>query len=64
MVRTNIVLDPSILDRAKDLTGIRTTKGVVDYALKELVRHKRQRDLIKLKGKIKWEGDLSRSRLS
>lgn len=64
MVRTNIVLDVSILDKAKSLTGIRTTKAVVDYALKELVRHKRQKDLLKLKGNINWEGDLDRSRAS
>ncbi len=49
MVRTNIILDSSILDKAKSLTGIRTTKEVVDYALKELVRHKSQKNFIVLK---------------
>lgn len=64
MVQVNIIIDPKILRKAKDLTDIHSTKGVIDFALKELVRHKRQKDLLNLKGNINWEGDLNRSRLS
>jgi len=60
--RTNLVLDERLVNAAKALTGIRTTRQVVDYALRELVRHRRQRYLLNLKGRIHWEGDLSKMR--
>ena len=40
------------------LTGIETQKALIDYALRELVRRKEQKSILKLKGKISWEGDL------
>jgi len=62
MGRTNIVLDDELVACAKELTGITTTKGVVHHALSELVRHKRQRELLALRGQIEWEGDLDAMR--
>lgn len=62
MTRTNVVLDESLVGKAKHLTGLKTMRQVIDYALKELVRHRRQRDLLKLQGNIHWEGDLSQMR--
>ena len=62
MYRTNIVLDDGLIQRAKRMTGLATIREVVHHALRELVRHRRQRALLKLKGKIRWEGDLARSR--
>ena len=63
MIRTNVVLDNQILDKAKHLTGITTTKNLLHYANLEIIRHKRQKDLLKLKGSISWEGNLAHSRL-
>ena len=62
MNRTNIVLDEDLVTKAKNLTGMKTTREVVDHALRELVRHKNQRKLLELKGKVDWEGDLSAMR--
>jgi Arc/MetJ family transcription regulator len=62
MGRTNIVLDDELVDKAKSMTGIRTIRELVHHALRELLRHKRQRDLIKLRGRIDWEGDLDEMR--
>ena len=62
MGRTNIVLDDKVVSEAKKLTGIGTTKGVVDHALRELVRHRKQRSILELRGKIHWRGDLSAMR--
>lgn len=62
MGRTNIVLDDELVDKAKSMTGIKTIRELVHHALRELVRHKRQRDLIKLQGRIDWEGDLDEMR--
>ena len=62
MTRTNIVLDETLVKKAKRLTGIKTMREVVQRALEDLVRHRRQRYLLKLKGQIRWEGDLSEIR--
>ena len=62
MTRTNIVMDESLVGKAKRLTGFKTIREVVHYALKELVRHRRQRELLKLKGQIRWQGDLAHMR--
>lgn len=60
--RTNIVLDQDLVNRAKKLTGIETTRGVVHEALKTLVLLRDQEQLRKLRGKLHWEGDLDTSR--
>lgn len=57
-IRTNIVLDKHLLDAALHVTGIKTRRQLIEHALRELVRHKQQRKLLALKGKIQWEGDL------
>jgi Arc/MetJ family transcription regulator len=62
MKRTNVVLDENIVGRAKKLTGIKVTRQLLDYALRELLRHRRQRDILKLRGKVDWEGDLAEMR--
>jgi Arc/MetJ family transcription regulator len=62
MKRTNLVLDEKVVDRAKSITGIKVTRQLVDYALRELLRHRRQRDILKLRGNVEWEGDLEKIR--
>ena len=43
--------------------GLKTKREVVDLALKELLRLRRQSDFRKLRGKIDWQGDLEAMRL-
>jgi Arc/MetJ family transcription regulator len=62
MKRTNVELNEQLLSRGKKLTGIKTTKGLLEHALKELIRRKNQKRILELKGKVKWEGDLSQIR--
>ena len=62
MKRTNIELDEKLLATGKKLTGFTTSKSLVDYALKELVRRKHQLRILKFQGKIQWNGDLHRMR--
>ena len=59
MKRTNIVLDDELVEKAKGATGLKTTRAVVDHALRELVRHRRQRTILKLRGAVDWQGDLA-----
>lgn len=65
-MRTNIEIDDEVLKEVQALTGARTKREAVDVALRELVARYRRLDLLKLKGKVRWEGDLdvSRSRRS
>jgi Arc/MetJ family transcription regulator len=60
--RTNVVLDDDLLAEARELTGITTIRQVIHHALRELVRHKRQRELLALRGRVEWEGDLDEMR--
>ena len=62
MKRTSILLDEALVAEAKKATGIRTTRQLVDHALRELLRHGEQRALLKLRGNIHWEGDLDEMR--
>ena len=59
MVRTNVVLDEELVEECQKLTGIGTRRALIDYALHEVRRRGRQRGLLALKGKVKWEGDLA-----
>lgn len=61
-MRTNIVLDDELVERAKELTGLDTKRAVVDEALRVLVRLREQEGVRSLRGKLKWEGDLGRLR--
>jgi Arc/MetJ family transcription regulator len=64
MKRTNIVLDEALIERGKILTGLKTQKDLINYALRELVRRKEQKSLLSLKGCFKWDGDLTEMRTS
>ncbi|MEY4482790.1 MAG: hypothetical protein RL693_242 [Verrucomicrobiota bacterium] len=58
-VRTNIIMEEPLVAEAQAITGIKTKSGVVHYALREVVRRARQKELLKLQGRIDWEGDLN-----
>ncbi|NQT93112.1 MAG: type II toxin-antitoxin system VapB family antitoxin [Lentisphaerae bacterium] len=58
MGRTNVVLDDTLVDECQKLTGIQTRRALIDYALHEVLRHRRQRRLLELRGSVQWEGDL------
>jgi Arc/MetJ family transcription regulator len=61
-MRTNIEIDDGVLDEVRRLTGAKTKREAVDLALRELVARYRRIDLLKLRGKVRWEGDLESSR--
>jgi len=63
-MRTNVVLDETLVDKAKALTGIRTTRAVIDEALRLLVQLGEQGQVRDLRGRLRWEGDLSALRES
>lgn len=62
-MRTNIEIDDRLMKDTLKITGLKTKREVVELALKELLKLRRQSDLKELKGKFYWEGDLEEMRL-
>ena len=58
MKRTNVVLDERLVKDCIQATGIKTQKALIDHALRELLRHEKQIEILNLKGKINWDGNL------
>ncbi|MEZ5585025.1 MAG: type II toxin-antitoxin system VapB family antitoxin [Candidatus Competibacteraceae bacterium] len=61
-MRTNIVIDDQLMAEALKATGLRTKKDVVEQGLKLLIKLNQQQEIRKLRGKLKWEGDLDEMR--
>ena len=61
-MRTNIVIDDNLMNDALQVTGLKTKKEAVELGLKALIRLKKQEEIKKFKGKLKWEGDLDSMR--
>jgi len=61
-VRTNIVIDDKLMSDALKATGLSTKREAVELGLKMLVRLNKQQAIRKLRGKLKWEGDLDEMR--
>ena len=45
------------------MTGLKTCRELVDFALLELIRHQQQKKLPDLKDRNQWEGDLQAMRI-
>jgi len=61
-MRTNIVIEEKLIEEARRLTSLLTKKAVVDEALRTLIRLKKQEKILRLRGKIHWQGDLNELR--
>ena len=61
-MRTNIVIDDSLMNEAIALSGNKTKKETVEEALKVLIHFKRQSSIRSFRGRLKWEGNLDRMR--
>lgn len=61
-MRTNIVIDDIVMADVMRETGARTKREAVDLALRELLARYRRAEILKLRGQVKWEGDLEISR--
>lgn len=61
-MRTNIDIDDDLMARAQKVTGLATKKAAVEEGLRLLVQLKEQEEVLKLAGKVRWQGDLAASR--
>jgi Arc/MetJ family transcription regulator len=57
-MRTNIVIDDQLMKQAMRASGAATKREAVETGLRLLVALKRQERLRRLRGKLKWDGDL------
>ena len=62
-MRTNIDIDDRLMREAMRASGERTKRAVVEEALRLLVQTRAQAGIRRLRGKIKWQGDLNTSRV-
>jgi Arc/MetJ family transcription regulator len=62
-MRTNIDIDDALMRQAMRHGGTRTKKATVEAALRLFVQTRLQGGIRKLRGKVKWEGNLDESRL-
>lgn len=53
-MKTNIDLDEELVKQGFALTGLRTKKELVNFALAELVKRNTQKDLLELAGEIEF----------
>lgn len=60
--RTNIILDEDLIEAGLKATGLKTRKELVDFALRDLLRRESQKKILDLRGRIRWEGNLSEMR--
>jgi len=61
-MRTNIVIDDTLMTEVLKATGLKTKKEVVELGLKTLIQLKKQEEIKNYKGKLKWSGDLAEMR--
>lgn len=58
-MRTNIDIDDDLLARAMQAGPYKTKREAVEAGLKLLARQAAYREILKWRGKLKWEGDES-----
>ncbi len=63
-MRTNIEIDDKLMKAAMKATGATTKKAAVEAALRKVVQLKKQERMLRLFGKVQWEGDLDAMRES
>jgi Arc/MetJ family transcription regulator len=57
-MRTNIEIDDALMAKAMKAAGTRTKRETVERGLESLIRLKSQQGIRKLRGKVKWQGDV------
>jgi Arc/MetJ family transcription regulator len=61
-MRTNIVIDNTLMQEALKATGLKTKKETVELGLKTLITLRKQAAIRELNGKLHWEGNLDELR--
>jgi Arc/MetJ family transcription regulator len=62
-MRTNVLIDDILMNKAKKVSGLKTKKETIEEALRLLVAQREQSEIRKIRGKLNWEGNLEEMRL-
>jgi Arc/MetJ family transcription regulator len=62
VMRTNIIIDDSLMAEALGISGMKTKKDTVEEALRLLISIKKQKNIRAFRGKLQWEGNLEKMR--
>lgn len=61
-MRTNIDIDQTLVAEAMAITGQKTKKGAVEFALRQIVERQRRKEALDSLWGIGWYGDLDEIR--
>ena len=61
-MRTNVDIDDELIARVKKEYNLKTKREAIHLALQEVLKMKKRRNLLALRGKVKWEGNLNEMR--
>ena len=61
-LRTNIEIDDALMQQAMRSSGARTKRAAVEAGLRLLVETKAQAGIRRLRGRVRWQGDLDEMR--
>jgi Arc/MetJ family transcription regulator len=64
MARTNIDLDDRLVEEGLRVFQCKTKKELIHLALQELLKTEKRKEILKLRGRLQWEGDLEEMRRS
>jgi Arc/MetJ family transcription regulator len=64
MPRTNIDLDERLVREGLRIFGCKSKRELVNFALRELLKKAKRKEILKLRGQLKWEADLDELRRS
>lgn len=62
-MRTNIEIDDQLVQQAMRSSGTHTKRAAVEAGLRLLVQIHSQAGIRRLRGKVRWEGNLEESRV-
>ena len=57
-MRTNIVIDDELMLDVLRETGVKTKREAVELSLRTLLRLRKQAQIRRFRGKLRWRGDL------
>ena len=61
-MRTNIVIDDTLMADTLKATGLKSKREAVEMGLRTLLRLRRQEDIRGFRGRLAWGGDLDAMR--
>ena len=60
--RTNIEIDLDLVQEVMKTYRIKTMKEAINFSLQKTAEAQKRKNLLQMKGKVKWEGDLDEMR--